>query len=83
MKTITVQGFLGKDKQINREDFVKTWKDHANELQSVGNNHEQWNEIKQIIRRVEELAGERFDLLLKREDANLDFKAGIERGLKQ
>ena len=29
--TITVAGYFG-DKQMTKEDFVKTWVDHANEL---------------------------------------------------
>ena len=61
-KTIEVGGFFGP-KQITREDFVKQWTDHVNQLHRLSFDH--FDEFCKIAGRVSEIAGQEWDRLYK------------------
>lgn len=65
---ITVTGYFGKEKQITKQDFVKRWKDHAKELFTLsGENQKTWEEINELVNRIEELACDEADRIIGRQ----------------
>ena len=60
--TITVIGYFG-DKEMTKEQFVNEWKQHGQQLYSIsqGNTEEVYN----MVRRIEQIAAERFDFILQ------------------
>jgi hypothetical protein len=69
MKTITVETWRGKDKQINREDFIKQWWENS-EIWNLADYRDltYTNKLKDEIKeKIEYLAGYKFDLQYKEE----------------
>jgi hypothetical protein len=59
--TITVTGYFGKDKQITRADFIKTWRDHVQELTRLSCEFEFATKIRDWMRETEFEAAREFD----------------------
>jgi hypothetical protein len=59
--TKTVTGYFGKPKQIGRDDFISQWRNAVADCQSLAETSEEYEEIKLMIVRVAELAGNRWD----------------------
>lgn len=67
MKTITVDNSFGKPKQITREDFIKTCRDHATQfyLIAVG---DETSEVAEMVKTAERIAGVEFDRIYARQE---------------
>lgn len=59
-QTKTVEGHFGP-KQITREDFIKRWSSHFNQMFNLANTTAEYEELKQVSQRVSELAGASWD----------------------
>ena len=62
-KTIMVQNSFGKDKEINLADFIKRWKDHAQELNGLASSEAQSDLVATIVDLVEGMAKREFNRL--------------------
>ena len=69
MKTITVETWSGKEKKINKEDFISQWYENTEIWNLVDYEAmEVMGEMKDAIKKqVEEMAGMAFDLKYERE----------------
>jgi hypothetical protein len=66
-RTITISGFRGTERTIDKEAFIERWSSHAIELYAVLG-HER---TEQIRAEVKEKAGEKFERYWAKEQADL------------
>jgi hypothetical protein len=59
--TLEIMDFFGKPKQVTRDQFIKTWIDHAAQLREL-------MPVNDFLDTVRKKAGERFDECLAREN---------------
>jgi len=76
MKTIIVQGFRGKDKDVTLDQFVDIWVENANlwtlaDYRDLDNTNKMYKEIE---RKIADLATHKFNLL---------YEDGITNDLKE
>ena len=58
--TIPVNGYFG-EKEINREDFIKRWVDHAKEFNKLSYQEEDQFFLRALVDRVASIAAKEFD----------------------
>ena len=51
-RTITVVGYLGRDMQMTKEEFTKTWRQHSRELLRIDYSDEWTREVTAITKKV-------------------------------
>ena len=59
--TKTVEGLFGKPKQITRDEFVKRWTGHLDQLFNLANSTAEYEEIKAMQSRIRVLSGAAWD----------------------
>ena len=62
--TITVTGHFG-DKEVTREEFIETWRDHAANLKRLPGNIAGFEWAERVVAETIELAGSEFDRILR------------------
>lgn len=60
MRTITVEGHFGKDKEITESKFIATWTNHANELVRLTPSAP-YSEVQEIVEKAREWATAEFN----------------------
>ncbi len=68
MKTITVKNSLGRDIEINKEDFVKRWVDTHGDVWNLVENIDDIETVERIVIMIQHLAEKKFDLLLSEKE---------------
>ena len=63
LRTITVTGYLGKDKLMDREDFVSTWLNHVLELKRINYDRDWCHKVEAMHSEVEIKCNEQFDTM--------------------
>jgi hypothetical protein len=63
--TITVEGYLGRDKQVTKEYFVKQWTSHVNEIKWLDFSMEWQLRCEKIKDEIAAKAESEFERLLK------------------
>ncbi len=61
--TITVTGYFGKDKQVTREEYISTWKEHASQFHRLRPSAK-WEDLEMVEATVLKWAEDEFDRLL-------------------
>ena len=62
METITVKN-MGRDLEINKEDFVKRWTDTHGDVWYLADNREDMIKVKKMTTMLKHLAEKKFDAL--------------------
>jgi len=62
---ISVNSWDGKPSIFTKSEYVKRWRDYVSQLTSLAVDNDQYVELRLLIVRIEEIAGERFMEMFK------------------